>query len=160
MADEVLLTSEQVAARLSVTVESVYKLRTEDEKFPAPTRYSGRSPLYAAAAIDAFVKQRSKREPSARGRRPRLVTSDAVDRSQFPERLRESIASGAGGDSLTTQADLIAELGLNTVTFGQRMRGRTRWKDSELTHIAEKLGVDTTDANAVVDAARSRRKSD
>ncbi|HCS60131.1 MAG TPA: DNA-binding protein [Microbacterium sp.] len=158
MSDQELLDSAQVAARLSVTIGTVYKLRTEDEAFPSPVRYRGRSPLYSPAAIDAFIAQRSTREPSARGRRPRLTLPDSVDKAQFSERLRDRIATGAGTPSVTTQADLIAILDLNSVTFGQRMRARTRWKDTELAVIADRLDMDVTDANAALDAARAAKQ--
>lgn len=158
MSDQELLDSAQVAARLSVTIGTVYKLRTENEAFPSPVRYQGRSPLYSPAAIDTFIAQRSTREPSARGRRPRLTLPHSVDKDQFSERLRERIAAGAGTPSVTTQADLISILGLNSVTFGQRMRGRTRWQDAELSVIADRLDLDVTDANAALDAARAAKQ--
>lgn len=152
------LDSTQVAKRLLVTVGTVYKLRAEDKSFPKPVRFRGVSPMYDSDSIDAYIEQRSEREPSARGRRPRLVAPGAVDESVFAERLRRSIAAGDGAPSVRTQADLIELLGLNSITFGQRMRGRTRWKDAELALIAEHLQVDVVDANEVVDAARAARQ--
>lgn len=157
MSEPDLLDSVQVAARLGISVGAVYKLRTQNESFPHPERYSGRSPLYSAAAIDKFMTRRSTREPSSSGRRPRLIPPGVVDTSMFSERLRQSIADGAGAPEISTQAQLIDRLGLNVVTFGQRMRGRTSWKDSELDTISELLGIDVKDANDVVNTARAAR---
>lgn len=157
MSEPDLLDSVQVATRLGISVGAVYKLRTQNDLFPRPERYSGRSPLYAATAIDEFIARRSKREPTSSGRRPRLIPPGVVDSSVFAERLRRSIADGAGAPTITTQAQLIEELGLNVVTFGQRMRGRTRWKDAELDFISEHLGLNVSDANDVVNAARAAR---
>lgn len=149
------LDSAQVATRLGVTVSTVYKLRAERRGFPGPVSYDGRSPMYAASAIEEYVRARSTRQPSDRGRRPRVVAAGAVDADIFPERLRALIQSGAGLPAIGSQADLIARLNLNVVTFGERMRGRTRWKDAELHVIAELLDIDVTDANDIVDQARS-----
>lgn len=157
MSETDLLDSVQVAARLGISVGAVYKLRTQNESFPHPERYSGRSPLYSAAAIDEFITRRSTRDPSSSGRRPRLISPGVVDANVFAERLRQNIADGTGAPAITTQAQLIELLGLNVVTFGQRMRGRTSWKDSELDIISERLGVDVSDANDVVNAARAAR---
>ena len=76
----------------------------------------------------------------------------------FAERLRAAIADGAGAPEVPTQAALLDLLGLNVVTFGERMRGRTRWTDAELEVIRRTLGVDTTDANEVVDRARAAKR--
>lgn len=157
MSEPDLLDSVQVAARLGISVGAVYKLRTQNDLFPRPERYSGRSPLYSSVAIDEFMTRRSNRGPSTSGRRPRLVPAGVVDTSVFAERLRQSIADGAGAPEITTQAQLIDMLGLNVVTFGQRMRGRTSWKDSELEFISKRLAVDVSDANDVVNAARAAR---
>lgn len=157
MSEPDLLDSVQVAARLGISVEAVYKLRSQHESFPHPERYDGRSPLYSTSAIEEFMARRSNRAPSSSGRRPRVLQAGAVDSSVFAERLRQRIADGAGAPAIATQAQLIELLGLNVVTFGQRMRGRTRWKDSELEIIGEKLGLDVSDANDVVNAARAAR---
>lgn len=149
------LDSAQVAARLGVTVGTVYKLRAARQGFPNPVGYSGRSPLYAASAIEEYVVARSLRSPSDRGRRPRVVAAGTVDTGVFAERLRDRIKSGAGRSSVRSQADLIARLGLNIATFGERMRGRTRWKESELQLIADVLDMDVTDANDFVNRGRT-----
>lgn len=156
--DGVRMTSAQVAARLGITVGSVYKLRTGRRGFPQPVGYSGASPMFAADAIEEYVRSRSDRQPSDRGRRPRMVAEGAIDSTLFAERLRARIQSGAGRPGIATQADLIARLGLNIVTFGHRMRGRTRWKSGELEIVADVLGMDTADANDAVDAARGARQ--
>lgn len=155
MTDPDLLDSAQVAQRLAVTIGTVYKLRTEDPNFPRPARYNGRSPLYDAASIDGYISQRSARTPAQRGRRPRRQAHSSIDPTSFAERLRASITAGDGEPDITSQVDLIRMLGLNTVTFGERMRSRTRWKQGELELIAQRLGMSTEDANAIVDAARS-----
>lgn len=152
-----LLDSTQVAARLGISVGAVYKLRTQNDLFPHPERYDGRSPLYSADAVEKFIARRSAREPSSSGRRPRLIAPGTVDTNTFSERLRQHIADGAGAPDVTTQAQLINLLSLNVVTFGQRMRGRTRWKDAELAIISERLGIDVSDANDIVNARRTSR---
>lgn len=157
MVDSELLDSAQVAKRLDVTVGRVYKLRVGDPSFPAPVAFRGRSPLYASNDIESFIQERSGRAPATRGRRPRRLAPGVVDPSLFSERLRQTIASGVGRPDVMTQADLIALLGLNPITFGHRMRGRTRWRPSELDEIRRRLGMDTTDANEVVDARRRSR---
>lgn len=158
-AADALLDSAQVAKRLEVQVGTVYKLKATDPAFPRPVNFAGPSPLYSSSDIDRYVEGRSHRAPSARGRRPRTLAPDVVDESVFAERLRAQIRAGAGEPDVTSQADLIELLGLNSITFGQRMRGRTRWADRELEIIAELLDVDVADANAVVDAARAARKA-
>lgn len=157
MSDRDLLDSAQVAARMRISVGAVYKLHTLNEDFPHPERYRGRSPLYSPTAIDDFMTRRSTPGSSSSGRRPRLIPAGVVDSSVFAERLRQSIAEGAGAPTITTQTQLIETLGLNVVTFGQRMRGRTRWKDSELETISRILSLDVSDANKVVDATRAAR---
>lgn len=145
-----MLTSAEVAERLEVDITRVYKLRAENQRggnnFPHPRAYQGRSPLYAATDVDAYISERSRRTPSSRGRLPRVREASSIDVDNFPSRLRDAIRSGAGAPEITTQRDLIELLGLNTVTFGQRMRERTRWKPSELELIEKRLQIDTTDA--------------
>lgn len=156
-ADDALLDSAQVADRLKVKIGTVYKLKATDPAFPKAASFNGPSPQYWLSDVDQYVEGRSRRSPSARGRRPRLLAPDAIDASVFAERLRAQIKAGAGLPDVRTQADLIRVLGLNSITFGQRMRGRTRWADRELTVIADRLHVDVTDANAVVEAARAQK---
>lgn len=158
-AADALLDSTQVAKRLEVKVGTVYKLKTTDPTFPKPVSFAGPSPLYSSSDIDRYVEGRSHRAPSARGRRPRTLSPDVVDESVFAERLRTQIRAGVGEPGVMSQADLIELLELNSITFGQRMRGRTRWTDRELEIIAGLLDVDVADANAVVDAARAARKA-
>ena len=161
------LTTADVAEKLGVSVVAVYKMRSISNKLrragqegpllPEPVAIEGNSPLYDEAAIDAFAQERARRAPSQRGRRPRLMPGLARD-AAFAERLRAAIADGAGAPEVPTQAALIDLLGLNVVTFGERMRGRTRWTDAELEVIRRTLGVDTTDANEVVDRARAAKR--
>ena len=155
--DNARLDSAQVAARLGVTIGTVYKLRSEQRGFPKPVGYAGPSPLYAASAIEDYIVARSTRRPSDRGRRPRIVADGVIDASVFPERLRERIRSGAGAPQVSTQAELVARLGLNVVSFGERMRGRTRWKQPELDVIEQLLKMDVTDANDINDQTRAAR---
>jgi len=118
-------------------------------------RFEGNSPLYDEAEIDQFVLERAQRTPSQRGRRPRV--NPHAEEATFADRLRRAIAAGDGLPEIGTQAALIERLGLNVVTFGERMRGRTRWKPGELEIISAALGVDVSDANSVVEEARATR---
>lgn len=154
--DDTALTSAQIAELMDVGIGYVYQLRSTDDAFPAPIAYVKNSPLYSDAAILEYMKARSTREPSARGRRPRTLVDEA-EPDTFAQRLRASIMAGAGKPEINTQRALIEKLGLNSVTFGNRMRGRNRWKDTELTVIAELLGLDTSDANDAIDKARALR---
>lgn len=153
------LTSAEVADKMQVKVGWVYKLRVEarhrETGFPNPVAFNGRSPLFSEAAIDAYIAGRAEREPSSRGRPPR--TEIGAPDETFAGRLRRAIAAGEGRPDVPTQAALIALLDLNVVTFGERMRGRTRWTTAELTRIHELVGVDVDDANDVVDATRASR---
>lgn len=154
--DDTALTSAQIAELMDVGISYVYKLRSTDDAFPPPVSYVKNSPLYSETAILEYMKARSNRAPSARGRRPRTLVDDA-GAGTFAERLRSSILAGDGKPEIDTQRALTEKLGLNSVTFGNRMRGRNRWKDAELTVISELLGLDTSDANDAVDEARARR---
>ncbi|MFJ2535776.1 helix-turn-helix transcriptional regulator [Microbacterium maritypicum] len=153
--DETALTSAQIAELMDVGISYIYKLRSTDSSFPAPIAYEERSPLYSEDAILEYIKARSNRDPSTRGRRPRAL-ADGKNPETFAQRLRASIMTGAGKPEIDTQRALIEKLGLNSVTFGNRMRGRNRWKESELTVIAELLRIDTSDANDTVANARAR----
>lgn len=154
--DDTALTSAEIAELMDVGISYVYKLRSTDDAFPAPIAYNERSPLYSALAILEYMKARSTREPSARGRRPRTLV-DGTGPGTFAQRLRASIMAGDGKPEIDTQRALIEKLGLNSVTFGNRMRGRNRWKDTELAVIAELLRLDTSDANDAIDKARALR---
>ena len=149
------LTSAEVAAKLGVTVATVYKLSVDSRRrlnaFPFPVAFAGRSPLYSEAAIEEFIASRSARKPSARGRRAR---TELVDDGTFAGRVRQAIANGAGLPDAPTQNALAGLLGLNLIPFGERMRGRTRWKPAELEVIQRVLQVDTGDANALVEASQ------
>lgn len=156
--DDRQLTSEEVATKLNVSIGWVYKLRVDARRgngFPNPVGFQGRSPLYSEAAIDAYIAARADRSPSDRGRKSR--TELTIDDDTFAGRLRRAIANGDGRPDAPTQAALIALLGLNVVTFGERMRGRTRWKESELTLIRSTVGLDTADANEAVTLFRANR---
>ncbi|PQZ53161.1 MULTISPECIES: DNA-binding protein [unclassified Microbacterium] len=153
--DDTALTSAQIADLMDVGVSYIYKLRSTDTAFPTPIAYEERSPLYSETAILEYMKARSNRAPSARGRRPRALV-DGENADTFAQRLRASIMAGEGKPEIDTQRALIEKLGLNSVTFGNRMRGRNRWKDSELAVISELLRIDTSDANDAVTKARAR----
>lgn len=153
------LTSSDVAAKLGVSVATVYKLSVDSRRrlnaFPAPVAFRGRSPLYSEAAIDAFIELRDSRPPSARGRRSR--TELLVDDGSFASRLRRAVADGTGLPDIPTQNALATLLGLNLIPFGERMRGHTRWTAAELELINHTLGIDTSDANDMVDARRREK---
>lgn len=153
--DDNALTSAQIAELMDVGISSIYKLRSTDDAFPPPVAYVKNSPLYSEIAILEYMKARSNRGPSARGRRPRALI-DGENADTFAQRLRASIMAGEGKPEIDTQRALIEKLGLNSVTFGNRMRGRNRWKDSELAVISKLLRIDTSDANDAVMKVRAR----
>lgn len=115
--DDTALTSAQIAELMDVGISSIYKLRSTDDAFPTPVAYVKNSPLYSETAVLEYMKMRSNR---ARGRRPRTRFTDAGP-APFAERIRASILAGDGKPEIDTQRALTEKLGLNSVTFGNRM---------------------------------------
>jgi len=159
------ISGEEVAKKMGVSVEAVRIYRSNDQnkepgphRFPKPVGYNGRIVLFDEAEIDAYIVARSTHNLGKRGRRP-LTTPEQLQTATFADRVREAIRNGDGLPDIPTQNALAELLGLNSITFGQRMRGRTSWKPSELETIASVLQLDTHDANDAVDAMRAARKA-
>ncbi|MGO1316923.1 MAG: helix-turn-helix transcriptional regulator [Microbacterium sp.] len=154
------LTLSDIAERLHVELETVYKLRTASQKhdgpFPRPVGFDRNRPLFDEIDVDAYIASRRAHTPAGAGRRSRIHVDDS---DAFAARLRQAIVDGAGLPDIPTQAELIRRLGLNIVTFGNRMRGTTAWKPAELDLIGNVLNIDTDDANDTVTHHRQERRA-
>lgn len=54
---EGFLTTDQLAERLGIQRSSVYRYRTRGD-IPEPDEYVGRTPLWSAKSVDAWLEQR------------------------------------------------------------------------------------------------------
>lgn len=159
------ISSAQIAEKMGVSLNTVYVYRSSDRdktpgpaRFPDPVSFEGRTVLFDESAIDAYIKARSDTRGRA-GRPPRTAPRHTGPTASFPDRIRESVTAGAGAPGITTLKQLADALQLNSVTFGERMRGRTTWTQTERERIASILEIDTSDANDQVEQLRAQRRA-
>ena len=159
------ISSDDIAKKMGVSLNTVYVYRSNDRsklpgpaRFPDPVGYDGRTVLFDEAEIDAYIEARSQRRGAA-GRPPRTAQPDDSGDAPFATRLRRAVASGAGEPDVSTLRQLAGRLSLNTVTLGERLRGRTAWKPEELTTLEQLLSIATSDANDHVQLMRAQRRA-
>lgn len=160
------ISSTEIAEKMGVSLNTVYVYRSADrnkprgpERFPDPVGFEGRTVLFDESAIDAYIRARSEKSTGLQGRPPRTTSRPTGPDAPFADRLREAVRAGAGAPDITTLKKLADVLGLNTVTLGQRMRGRTTWRAAELELIEKLLDVRTTDANLQIAHRRAQRRA-
>lgn len=159
------ISSGDIAKKMGVSLNTVYVYRSNDRskvpgpaRFPDPVGFDGRTVLFDEAEIDAYIGARSQRTGTA-GRPPRTAQADDSSDAPFAARVRQAVAAGAGKPDVSTLRQLAAQLSLNTVTLGERLRGRTAWKPEELVRIAQLLTITTSDANDHVQLMRAQRRA-
>lgn len=159
------VSSDEIAKKMGVSLNTVYVYRSNDRskppgptRFPEPVGYDGRTVLFDEAEIDAYIEARSQRTGTA-GRPPRTAQPDDNSEVPFATRVRQAVAARAGEPDVPTLRQLAAHLSLNTITLGERLRGRTAWKDEELAAIEQLLSIDTSDANDHVQLMRAQRRA-
>jgi len=62
MSDTELLTSEEAAARLGISRQSLHNLTSTDPDFPPPAKRFGRTPLWSPADLDAWRERHPARK--------------------------------------------------------------------------------------------------
>lgn len=159
------ISSEDVAKKMGVSLNTVYVYRSNDRsrlpgpsRFPDPVGYDGRTALFDEAEIDAYIEARSQRRGVA-GRPPRTAQPSDSNDAPFATRVRRAVAGGAGEPDVSTLRQLADQLSLNTVTLGERLRGRTAWKPEELVALEQLLSIATADANDHVERGRAQRRA-
>ena len=159
------ISSDDIAKKMGVSLNTVYVYRSNDRsklpgpaRFPDPVGYDGRTVLFDEAEIDAYIEARSRRSGTA-GRPPRTAQTGSSSDAPFAARLRQAVAAGAGEPDVSTLRGLASQLSLNTVTLGERLRGRTAWKPEELAAIEQLLSISTSDANEHVEVMRAQRRA-
>lgn len=159
------ISSDDIAKKMGVSLNTVYVYRSNDRsklpgpaRFPDPVGYDGRTVLFDEAEIDAYIEARSRRSGTA-GRPPRTAQTDGSRDAAFAARLRQAVAAGAGEPDVSTLRGLASQLSLNTVTLGERLRGRTAWRPEELAAIEHLLSISTSDANEHVEVMRAQRRA-
>lgn len=141
----------EIARKMGVKVQSVYSVRARDADFPAPVTPDWvRTPGFSEAEIDRYIALREVRNAGKSGRPPQ--SADRVEVApEANERVRELIQQH------TTFAAIADLVGVTPTAIWLRLRGRARWKRSELEVLAEKFGTTVEDLVSV--SARKPRRS-
>lgn len=141
-----LLGYADIAELLGVSVQTARYYASQDKDFPSRiTPASMRSPGFDPEDVRRYIETRNTKNVGKPGRPPRTARQgDRVSTTDasLPDRIRAAVASET--TSVKTLTELAGKLGLSSITFGNRMRGTTRWTEGELKALRKilKISVD------------------